>query len=93
VAAQYDGPETLMALRLKRNQAGHVRLLQWGALASALWFTAIVNAPTKPYTLEDLQALDRQKAWSELFAHLRDVRPSQRGPAWNQIATHVCLQP
>lgn len=56
-------------------------------------FLRPVIAEQKPYTLQDLQALDRRKAWSELFTHLQDVPPSRRGPAWNQLVKHACLQP
>jgi hypothetical protein len=65
-------------------------------LSIALLVIAVVCAPAQQqqrYTLQDLQVLDRQKAWDELFMHLKDVPPSQRGPKWNQIVADVCLRP
>lgn len=35
-----------------------------------------------PYTMEDLQALSDAKNWSELLAHVGDIRPSQRNKDW-----------
>jgi len=47
----------------------------------------------KPYTLQDLQALDQRKAWNELIPHLMDVPPSQRSKEWDTLAEHACIQP
>jgi hypothetical protein len=68
-------------------------------VASILAFAAMTALPVldassqqKSYSLDDLKALDKTGAWDELRGHLTDVRPSQRGPQWNRIAEHACLQ-
>jgi hypothetical protein len=50
------------------------------------------GALTAPYLQKDLEALDRTGAWDELRAHLTDIPPSKRGPRWNEMAEHACLQ-
>ncbi len=37
------------------------------------------------YTMADLQALKARKSWSELLAHIEDVAPAGRTPAWDQL--------
>lgn len=59
--------------------AAMVMLLPAGALAA-------------PYLQKDLEALDRTGAWDELRAHLTDIPPAKRGPRWNEMAEHACLQ-
>lgn len=63
----------------------------FAAMAILLAFGAL--AQRKPYSLDDLQALDKTGAWDELRAHLRDVAPSRRGPQWNRFVEHACLRP
>jgi hypothetical protein len=45
-----------------------------------------------PYLQDDLEALDRSEAWDELRLHLTDIPPAKRGPRWNEMAEHACLQ-
>jgi hypothetical protein len=49
-------------------------------------------ADDKKYTLQDLQVLEKSKAWPELFGHLEDVAPAQRDAAWNQLVMNACFQ-
>jgi len=42
------------------------------------------------YEMEDLEVLDRQGAWEELFEHLTDIRPSKRDAKWQGIAERAC---
>jgi hypothetical protein len=60
---------------------------------AALLLSFGATAATKPYSLEDLKALDRTGDWDELQSHLTDVPPSQRGPQWNRLLEHACLRP
>jgi hypothetical protein len=64
---------------------------------SCFVFAAIVmllhtGALGAPYLHEDLEALDKSGAWEELRAHLTDIPPAKRGPRWNEMAEHACLQ-
>src|SRR5712691_112583 len=61
--------------------------------ATVILLSLGATAATKPYSLADLQALDRTGAWDELLRHLSDVPPSQRGSEWNSVVEHVCLRP
>ena len=44
------------------------------------------------YGIQDLQALEKSKSWSELFSHLEDVPPSKRDAEWRHVAINACLQ-
>jgi hypothetical protein len=46
---------------------------------------AATRAADRSYSMKDLKALADQSAWSELAAHLEDIRPADRGPEWNKI--------
>lgn len=47
--------------------------------------------PVRLHTLEDLEALERQQAWSELVEHLEDVAPSERDDRWKALMTHAVV--
>jgi hypothetical protein len=38
------------------------------------------------YEMADLQALEKQSSWEELFDHLEDISPSKRDANWNGMA-------
>lgn len=44
-----------------------------------------MSGAAESYSIKDLRALADQGAWSELAAHLEDVRPAERGPEWNKV--------
>ncbi len=54
-----------------------------------LWCGAASAAPA--YTLDDLQALERQQAWHELWRHLDDVAPAQRTETWQGLLERSAL--
>jgi hypothetical protein len=50
-----------------------------------------LRAQQKPYTVEQLQALDKSQSWEELVGHLQDIPPAKRGPAWNKLVGDGCF--
>lgn len=45
----------------------------------------------RPYTMDDLRALEKQEGWAELVEHLTDVAPAQRDGRWEQLAEKAAL--
>jgi len=41
------------------------------------------------YTIDDLFALERSGSWSELWAHLLDIKPSRRDEEWERLGITV----
>jgi len=37
------------------------------------------------YSMVDLHALEKKNQWQELLTHLRDIKPAQRGKAWEKL--------
>jgi hypothetical protein len=62
------------------------------ASTSASVGTAPTAAGGRVYTRADLDALERQKAWGELVAHLEDISPSQRDDRWTALATESVVE-
>ena len=51
----------------------------------------IAGAAEQAYSLKDLRALADQGAWSELAAHLEDIRPADRDPEWNRVLEQTAM--
>lgn len=51
-----------------------------------------VAAEQKSYSFEDLQQLATQRAWTELITHLQDVRPAERGAAWQALVDRAGVE-
>jgi hypothetical protein len=49
------------------------------------------RAADQSYSMKDLKALADQSAWSELAAHLEDIRPAERGPEWNKVLEQTAM--
>lgn len=65
-----------------------MRRLQWEPLALGCLITLMsssASAEQEVYSLEDLQQLARQQAWTEVVAHLQDVRPTERDATWQTL--------
>jgi hypothetical protein len=43
------------------------------------------------HSMADLQALQREKAWTELFDHLDDIPPAKRDASWKELAEAASL--
>jgi hypothetical protein len=43
------------------------------------------------YSLADLESLDKQASWHELFAHAADVPPAQRSDRWEAMVERAAL--
>lgn len=54
------------------------------ALVTVAWAASAWAADK--YEMADLQALEKQSAWEELFGHLEDISPSKRDANWNGLA-------
>ena len=52
-------------------------------LASVLGYT--VSLLAQSYEIEDLQLLFKQKQYEQLLAHVTDIPPTKRTPAWNTL--------
>lgn len=48
--------------------------------------TISVSTKTDHYGVADLQALEKQRAWSELVGHLADIAPADRDATWQALA-------
>jgi len=57
----------------------------------AVWLTASPALAEDKYTMEDLTALAEQENWSELLAHLGDIRPSMRKGVWNKLLSKAAI--
>jgi len=66
------------------------------ALAVALLLAAALARADAELSMQDLQALDRQKQWTELLDAADRVKPAARTPDWTRLvtaaATHVAEQ-
>jgi hypothetical protein len=40
----------------------------------------------KAYSIQDLQSLEKQESWNELFRHLKDIAPADRDATWTALA-------
>ncbi len=48
-------------------------------------------AADRAYSMKDLRSLADQSAWSELAAHLEDVRPADRNADWNKVMEQTAM--
>lgn len=81
----------------KLSTVGNVRKISHVLIVVASMFLFAFNvsaakAETNAYTMEDLQILQKQGAYSELLAHLFDVPPSKRDEKWNAIAEEAAVK-
>src|SRR5215470_3967407 len=74
---------------LERDMGSAIRCVVFAVMVMLLG----AGASRAAYLQEDLEALDRSGAWDELLVHLTDIPPAKRGPRWNEMAEHACLQP
>lgn len=52
----------------------------------------VVTAPLRAqssYTLKDLEALEKEKAYQEFFKHAADIRPSERTDYWKEMVANM----
>lgn len=56
----------------------------WISLLLASASFSVLSSET-PYTMEDLQALSSAQNWSELLAHVGDIRPTERNSDWEKL--------
>ncbi|WP_337737150.1 hypothetical protein [Photobacterium sp. MCCC 1A19761] len=59
-----------------------------GIRAAAISLTlvaATAQAEPQVYSLDELQQLARQQAWTEVITHLQDVSPAERGVTWQAL--------
>ncbi len=60
-----------------------------GLLLACCYQTSSAADPA--YSMKDLRALADQGAWSELAAHLEDIRPGERGADWNAVLEQTAM--
>lgn len=49
------------------------------------------NAQGGPYTMADLEALEAQGNYREFLDHALDIRPSERGEAWQEMVSTMAI--
>ncbi len=64
--------------------------MKW-ILYIALAWSADPSLEVRPMTFEELDALGRQEAWSELVLHLKDVPPDGRNARWDSLVEKAAL--
>lgn len=63
----------------------------FSATLALVFLSAWAGAAAAPYTMADLEALQKRGQWAELIAHLQDIPPSARQGAWNRLAVQACV--
>ena len=57
-----------------------------------LWIlSAMASGQSSDYTLKDLEILEEQGNYPDFFLHAKDVRPAQRGSAWERMVRHMAV--
>ncbi len=69
--------------------SGHMRTMVI-ALVVAAWASR-ANGGTPKFSIDDLQTLDKQQAWQELFDHLGDIPPAKRDAKWQGFLERSAL--
>src|SRR5688572_24545007 len=46
----------------------------------------------KPYTIDDLSALEKNGAWEEVLGHLEDIKPAKRDAEWTRILERAAVE-
>jgi hypothetical protein len=65
------------------------RIFRIAAIVAAVAMPS--RADTAKYTIDDLQALDKQGAWQELYDHAGDIAPPKRDARWEGLLEHAML--
>lgn len=52
----------------------------------------LVLIAAKPYTMNDLVALEKNAAWTEIVAHLDDIPPAKRDAEWTRILETAAVE-
>jgi hypothetical protein len=60
-------------------------------LLLGLCICQIGNAAESAYSMKDLRALADQGEWSELAAHLEDIRPADRNADWSKVMEQTAM--
>jgi len=58
-------------------------------LITALLTSSASLLADSSYTLKDLEALEREKSYSEFFKHASDIRPSERNDYWKEMVANM----
>ncbi len=60
-------------------------------LLSILYIKMAIPHPSSGYNIKDLEILKEQKAYKEFFAHILDIRPSNRDKHYNKLVQYMAL--
>jgi hypothetical protein len=58
-------------------------------LLTALLINAAPLRAETSYSLKDLEALEKEKAYQEFFKHASDIRPSERNEYWKEMVANM----
>lgn len=64
-------------------------LVKYSLVFIALLFTFVSLEAHPAYTLKDLEALEKDKAYAEFFQHAQDIRPSERTDYWKEMVANM----
>jgi hypothetical protein len=51
----------------------------------------VLVAAADPYSLQDLQALEKQQDWRELLGHVKDIAPTKRDAEWQRLVVKAAI--
>lgn len=54
-----------------------------------LWLSMVATCAAQGYTMGDLEALEKERSYSEFFSHALDIRPSERTEYWKTMVQNM----